>query len=119
VSSKRPAPPAPEPLAPLIDAHTHLDACGATNAASVTAIVDRAAAVGVEAVVTIADDLASARWATEAADWAEQQPDPRVLSHEISFRWLSDVLSLPSDLVRPNRTSCVIPSHPSRLEAWR
>ena len=69
MSSKRPAPPAPEPLAPLIDAHTHLDACGATNAASVTAIVDRAAAVGVEAVVTIADDLASARWATEAADW--------------------------------------------------
>jgi TatD DNase family protein len=53
----------------LIDAHTHLDACGATNAASVTAIVDRAAAVGVEAVITIADDLESARWATEAADW--------------------------------------------------
>ena len=69
MSSKRPAPPAPEPLAPLIDAHTHLDACGATNAASVTAIVDRAAAVGVEAVVTIADDLESARWATEAAAW--------------------------------------------------
>jgi TatD DNase family protein len=73
VSSKRPAPPAPEPLTPLVDAHTHLDACGATDAASVTAIVDRAAAVGVQAVVTIADDLASARWVTEAADW-----DPRV-----------------------------------------
>ena len=73
MSSKRPAPPAPEPLAPLIDAHTHLDACGATDAASVTAIVDRAAAVGVQAVVTIADDLDSARWVTEAADW-----DPRV-----------------------------------------
>jgi TatD DNase family protein len=73
VSSSRPAPPAPEPLAPLIDAHTHLDACGATDAASVTAIVDRAAAVGVQAVVTIADDLESARWVTEAADW-----DPRV-----------------------------------------
>ncbi|MDT5017198.1 MAG: TatD DNase family protein [Mycobacterium sp.] len=77
VSDKRPArrekPPAPEPLAPLIDAHTHLDACGATDAASVTAIVDRAAAVGVQAVVTIADDLASARWVTEAAD-----ADPRV-----------------------------------------
>jgi TatD DNase family protein len=69
VSSKRPAPPAPEPLAPLVDAHTHLDACGATDAASVTAIVDRAAAVGVQAVVTIADDLESARWVTEAADW--------------------------------------------------
>ncbi len=40
-----------------------------TDAASVTAIVDRAAAVGVQAVVTIADDLESARWVTEAADW--------------------------------------------------
>ena len=73
MSEKRPAsrekPPAPEPLTPLIDAHTHLDACGATDAASVTAIVDRAAAVGVQAVVTIADDLESARWVTEAADW--------------------------------------------------
>jgi TatD DNase family protein len=72
VSSSRPAPPAPEPLAPLIDAHTHLDACGATDAESVTAIVDRAAAVGVRAVVTIADDLESARWVTEAADWDDR-----------------------------------------------
>ncbi|MGV0793594.1 TatD family hydrolase [Mycolicibacterium sp. XJ1819] len=70
---RRERPPAPEPLAPLIDAHTHLDACGATDAAGVTAIVDRAAAVGVQAVVTIADDLASARWAADAAD-----ADPRV-----------------------------------------
>ena len=73
VSDNRPArrekPPAPEPLAPLVDAHTHLDACGATDADSVTAIVDRAAAVGVQAVVTIADDLESARWVAEAADW--------------------------------------------------
>jgi len=73
VSEKRPGrqekPPAPEPLTPLIDAHTHLDACGATDAASVTAIVDRAAAVGVQAVVTIADDLESARWVTDAVDW--------------------------------------------------
>ncbi|MCV7097531.1 TatD family hydrolase [Mycobacterium kubicae] len=77
VSSSRPgkreAPPAPEPLAPLIDAHTHLDACGATDAADVTAIADRAAAVGVSALVTIADDLESARWVTRAAEW-----DPRV-----------------------------------------
>ena len=72
VSEKRPGrreqPPAPAPLSPLIDAHTHLDACGATDAASVTAIVDRGAAVGVQAVVTIADDLESARWVTDAAD---------------------------------------------------
>lgn len=73
MSSNRPgerqAPPAPEPLAPLIDAHTHLDACGARDAEGVRAIVDRAAAVGVGAVVTIADDLGSARWVTRAAEW--------------------------------------------------
>ncbi|OMC15750.1 TatD family hydrolase [Mycobacterium sp. SP-6446] len=72
-SGKREAPPAPEPLAPLVDAHTHLDACGASDADGVRAIVERAAAVGVGAVVTIADDLESARWVTRAAEW-----DPRV-----------------------------------------
>ncbi|MDZ4264365.1 MAG: TatD family hydrolase [Mycobacterium sp.] len=73
MSSKREPPPLPERLAPLIDAHTHLDACGATDAAGVRAILDRAGQVGVRAVVTIADDLAAARWAVEAAEW-----DPRV-----------------------------------------
>ncbi len=68
-SAKREPPPPPEPLTPLIDAHTHLDACGAGDADGVRAIVDRAAAVGVVAVVTIADDLESARWVTHAADW--------------------------------------------------
>jgi TatD DNase family protein len=72
-STNRPAPPLPEPLAPLVDAHTHLDACGASDAASLHAIVDRAQQVGVEAVVTIADDLASARWVVQAA-----HEDPRV-----------------------------------------
>jgi TatD DNase family protein len=71
-AAERPAPPLPEPLFPLIDAHTHLDACGATDAADVRAIVDRAAAVGVEAVVTIADDLAAARWAAGAAEWDDR-----------------------------------------------
>jgi TatD DNase family protein len=69
VSSKRPPPPAPEPLSPLVDAHTHLDACGAQDKEDVVAIVERAAAVGVGAVVTIADDLDSARWVTRAAEW--------------------------------------------------
>ncbi|WP_163804821.1 TatD family hydrolase [Mycolicibacterium anyangense] len=73
MGSKRPAPPLPEPLAPLIDAHTHLDACGARDAQDVHAVLDRAEAVGVEAVVTIADDLDAARWAAQAATW-----DPRV-----------------------------------------
>jgi TatD DNase family protein len=59
----------PEPLAPLIDAHTHLDACGAEDAEGVRAILDRAESVGVEAVVTIADDLDSAHWVTRAAGW--------------------------------------------------
>lgn len=60
-------------MGPLIDAHTHLDACGARTAADVRAVTDRAAAVEVQAVVTIADDLESAQWAVEAAGW-----DPRV-----------------------------------------
>lgn len=72
-NQNRPAPPLPPPLAPLIDAHTHLDACGATDAASTTVIVDRAAAAGVGQVVTVADDLAAAQWAVRAAQW-----DPRV-----------------------------------------
>ncbi|SNR32803.1 TatD DNase family protein [Haloechinothrix alba] len=67
-------PPVPEPLpAPVIDAHTHMDACGATDAADVTAMVDRAERAGVAGVVTVADDLAAARWAVDAASW-----DPRV-----------------------------------------
>ncbi|NNH70096.1 TatD family hydrolase [Nocardia uniformis] len=65
----RPAPEPPEPLSPLVDAHTHLDACGATDAESVAAIVDRAEAVGVRQVVTIADDLDAARFAVRAANW--------------------------------------------------
>ncbi len=73
MGSKRPAPPLPEPLAPLIDAHTHLDACGARDGQDVRAVLDRAQAVGVVAVVTIADDLDAARWAAQAATW-----DPRV-----------------------------------------
>ena len=58
-----------EPLAPLVDAHTHLDACGAADAAGVRALLDAAAAVGVGRVVTVADDLDAARWVVGAADW--------------------------------------------------
>ena len=72
VSSKRPPPPPPEPLTPLVDAHTHMDACGARTADDVRAIVDRAEAVGVGAVVTIADDLDSARWVVAATEWDER-----------------------------------------------
>ncbi len=73
MSAKREKPPVPEPLTPLIDAHTHLDACGAETADDVRVILDRAGSAGVQAVVTIADDLDAARWAARAAEW-----DPRV-----------------------------------------
>ncbi len=67
---KRELPPLPEALpSPIVDAHTHLDACGASSGAEVRAVVDRAAAVGVERVVTVADDIESARWTVEAATW--------------------------------------------------
>ena len=73
---RAPPPPAPEPLGtPTVDAHTHLDACGCETAADVAAAMDRAEAVGVVGVVTVADDLASARWAVQAAHW-----DPRVVA---------------------------------------
>lgn len=69
---KRPAPEAPEPLSPLVDAHTHLDACGAVDVESVAAVVDRAAAVGVGRVVTVADDMDAARFAVRAAHWDDR-----------------------------------------------
>jgi TatD DNase family protein len=69
-------PPVPEALpVPIVDAHTHLDACGAKDAEDVAEMVDRAASAGVGRVVTVADDLAAARWAAEAATW-----DPRVFA---------------------------------------
>jgi TatD DNase family protein len=67
----RPEPPQPLP-APTVDAHTHLDACGCVDAADVVAAMDRAAAVGVTRAVTVADDLASARWVVQAAHWDER-----------------------------------------------
>lgn len=70
MGERRPAPAPPEPLAaPIIDAHTHLDAATGTGRDDVTAAMDRAQAVGVVAAVTVADDLASAAWACEAAAW--------------------------------------------------
>jgi len=57
---------------PVIDAHTHLDACGATDAGGVRVVLDRAQAVGVAAVVTVADDMDAARWVVQAASWDER-----------------------------------------------
>ncbi|VBA41993.1 putative metal-dependent hydrolase TatD [Mycobacterium attenuatum] len=101
-SAKPPAPPAPEPLAPLIDAHTHLDACGARDARGVAEVVDRAAAVGVRAVVTIADDLDSARWVVRAAEW-----DPRVYAAVALHPTRADALT---DVARAEITELV--AHP-------
>ncbi|MFF0147993.1 TatD DNase family protein [Amycolatopsis sulphurea] len=71
---KRALPPIPDRLpVTVVDAHTHLDACGAVDAADVTAMLDRAERAGVARVVTVADDLTAARWAVEASTW-----DPRV-----------------------------------------
>ncbi|MGJ7907661.1 TatD family hydrolase [Actinopolyspora sp. H202] len=70
---KRTPPPEPEALpAPVVDAHTHLDACGATEAADVRRMVDRAEAAGVGRVVTVADDIESAKWTVSAAGWDER-----------------------------------------------
>ncbi|WP_285506771.1 TatD family hydrolase [Actinokineospora sp. NBRC 105648] len=66
-------PPVPERLpAPVVDAHTHLDACGAKDSADVSTMLDRAQAAGVDRVITVADDLASARWAAEASTWDDR-----------------------------------------------
>ena len=71
LTSGLPPPPPPLPVT-VIDAHTHLDACGATDPAGVRAALDRAEAVGVAAVVTVADDMASARWVVQAAGWDDR-----------------------------------------------
>lgn len=71
--ARRERPEPPEPLGtPTVDAHTHLDACGCETAEDVAAAMDRAAAVGVTRAVTVADDLAAARWAVRAAHWDDR-----------------------------------------------
>lgn len=66
----RELPPVPEALpASAVDAHTHLDACGAVTADDVRAIVDRAERAGVGRVVTVADDIESAKWVVDASTW--------------------------------------------------
>ncbi|MEU7524804.1 TatD family hydrolase [Saccharothrix sp. NPDC042600] len=66
-------PPVPEALpAPVVDAHTHLDACGAETPEQVRGMLDRANAAGVDRVITVADTVESARWAAEAATWDDR-----------------------------------------------
>ncbi len=69
-AEKKELPPIPDRLpVSVVDAHTHLDACGAVTAADVTAMVDRAERAGVSRVITVADDLEAARWAAQASTW--------------------------------------------------
>ncbi|MGH8882720.1 MAG: TatD family hydrolase [Stackebrandtia sp.] len=56
----------------MVDAHTHLDACGAKDSTDVSTMVDRAVQAGVTRVITVADDLDSARWAAEASTWDDR-----------------------------------------------
>lgn len=69
---RREPPPDPEPLFGLVDAHTHLAACGARTPETVAEILDRAERVGVGQVVTVADDMVDARWAVAAAHWDDR-----------------------------------------------
>jgi TatD DNase family protein len=56
----------------VVDAHTHLDACGFRTPAEVQAALDRAYDAGVHRVVTVADDLPSARWVADAVNWDDR-----------------------------------------------
>ena len=88
---RRERPPAPEPLSGrgTVDAHTHLDACGCVTADDVRAVMDRAAAVGVHAAVTVADDLDSARWVLTAAE-ADRRVVAAVALHPTRANLLDD-----------------------------
>lgn len=74
MSKKKPRPtPVPaEPIASLIDAHTHLASCGARSAEEVDAFVERALAAGVERICTVGDGLDEAELALQAAHLNER-----------------------------------------------
>ena len=56
-------PPAPDPLPfPVIDNHCHLDFADGDEQLSVQDHVDRAAAAGIDAQITIGSDLEAVRW---------------------------------------------------------
>lgn len=74
MSKKKPRPtPVPaEPIAGLIDAHTHLASCGARSAEEVDSFVERALAAGVERICTVGDGLEEAELALQAAHFNER-----------------------------------------------
>lgn len=69
MSKKKPRPtPVPaEGLSGLVDAHTHLSSARARTPEEIDAIMDRAAAAGVDKVCTVGDGLAEAQLALDAA----------------------------------------------------
>lgn len=74
MSKKKPRPtPVPaEPIAGLVDAHTHLASCGARTAEEIDAFVQRAVATGVERICTVGDGLDEAELALQAAHLNER-----------------------------------------------
>ena len=68
----RPAPVPAEPIAGLIDAHTHLASAGARAKDEVDSIVERAVAAGVERICTVGDGLDEAELALQAAHFNER-----------------------------------------------
>ncbi len=61
-------PEAPEPLTvPVYDNHAHLEIADGEQGLSLTEQLDRAEAVGIAGVVQASGDIASSRWAVEAA----------------------------------------------------
>ncbi|WP_461167402.1 TatD family hydrolase [Tsukamurella serpentis] len=72
MGKKKPPPPLPTPLPGLVDAHTHLDGCGARSPEAVRELLDRAGAAGVGRVVTVACDLDQARFVIDASRWDER-----------------------------------------------
>lgn len=118
----------------MVDAHTHLDACGARTADDVRAILDRAEAVGVQAAVTIADDLDSARWVVDAAGW-DDRVYAAVALHPTRARHLTDharaeIANLATDprvvaigetgldLYWPGKIDCADPAVQREAFAW-
>ncbi|EWS80528.1 hydrolase TatD [Brachybacterium phenoliresistens] len=68
-SRDRSWPPAPDPLpSPVIDNHCHLDFADGEDHLTVPEHIARAAAVGVDAMITIGSDLESVRWTARLLD---------------------------------------------------
>ncbi|WP_299022895.1 TatD family hydrolase [uncultured Dietzia sp.] len=91
----RPTPVLPGPLPGLVDAHTHLYSCGHRTADEVRAAADRAALAGVEALVTVGDDLAESEAAVAAAE-SDERVHAAVAVHPTRAREVTDPVTGPA-----------------------